>query len=165
MEVGCGVLGLGYHLINQLPKRAYFGVDILPSAIKVAEQKILDNPVLLSKNPQVLISSSSADIKTIAAHNKLNTFIFNSVFTHMSLDLIEDYLVALISLDNDNIKILGDISTPKSKISTNKRNVDYLHTIKDFETVAEKAGWKIYKTIKEQANEVYQPMLLILTKK
>ena len=165
MDVGCGILGLGYHLINQLPKQAYFGVDILPSAIKEAEQKILNNLVLSAKSPQLFVTSSSAEIKSIASCNRVNTFVFNSVVTHMSLDLIENYLVTLHSLDIDNIKILGDINTPISKRSTNKRNVDYYHTITDFKTVAGRSGWNIDKVIEEKANLVFQPVLLVLIKK
>ena len=165
LDIGCGVLGIGAHVIRFLPKQAYIGVDISKPVIRLAKKKIEKDISLKDKNPKILITSSSDDVKSIAEKHNCDTFIFNSVFTHMSSNLISSYLDTLSKINSSKIKILGDISVPKSNKSFQVRGVDHYYTVEDFTKICDKSNLDIQLNIGERSDNIYTTYLFKLTKK
>ena len=84
LEIGCGELGLGFHLIKYLNNNCYFGADISSIVIKKAKTLINLNPNILKKNPKIFLIYKPKNIISIINNYDTKIFLFSSVFTHLN---------------------------------------------------------------------------------
>ena len=134
MEIGCGNLGLGYHLIKYLNKDNYVGVDISKFAIKNSIKLIISNPNISKKNPKVHLVQNINEVNSFVKNYNSKIFIFSSVFTHLSRNKILSYLNMIKKLKGD-ICILADFSISKSGYSYNIKNIDYYYSMYDLKKI------------------------------
>jgi len=91
LEIGCGFLRLGYHLINYLNKGNYYGMDISASAIEEAHTVI--NEQNLSNKEPTIFQNHDLKLRDPEIANQSFDYIFSySVFTHLSPEKIEELL-------------------------------------------------------------------------
>jgi SAM-dependent methyltransferase len=87
LEIGCGVLRVGIHLIRYLDANSYTGIDIRPEVIDISHQRVAKHQ-LGSKNPILLTTNSFG-------HENLENIKFDYVLAFQVLYHLEDFLVEL----------------------------------------------------------------------
>lgn len=167
LEVGCGVLGLGSHFIRALNRDCYIGCDISNDALIDAKNYVTADSDLSLKSPQLFLNERASDIPKNVGDINCDFVVFNSVFTHMSLSLIEEYLIEIKKIGNSPPSILCDISSPLEDVSGVDssiaiRDIDYLHSQKQILDVVQSHGWKVDEIIEDFRNEKYISHLLKL---
>tara|TARA_B100001057_G_C22840205_1_gene946776 strand:+ start:205 stop:918 length:714 start_codon:yes stop_codon:yes gene_type:complete len=135
LEIGCGNLGLGYHLIKYLNKNNYCGVDINKYVIKNSIKLINSNPNIKKKKPKIHLVHNIKKVNSLAENYNSNVFVFSSVFTHMSKNKILEYLRMIKNLKNNKTLILADFSISKFKHSYNVRRINYYYSITDVKKI------------------------------
>lgn len=158
LEVGCGIIGLGEHLILNLNKKSYFGSDISKDVLMFSQNLIDSREDLLLKKPRLILQNNFMEIIDLANNEEINFFIFNSVFTHMSSDLIKDYLKQIKKFVKQDIVVLGDISSPKEDNYKCLRGVDYFYSKDTFKEICLVSGWncKFYADPLNKKNYYYK---------
>ena len=166
MEIGCGSLGLGYHLIKYLDKNNYVGVDICNYAIKDSIKLINSNPNIKKKNPKIHLVHNIKKVTSLAKNYNSNVFIFSSVFTHLSKNKILSYLRMIKNLKNDKICIIADIAITTSKHSYNNRKVDYFYSMTDVKKILSifNHSYKIKSYKRNHIKNIYERYLFITKK-
>lgn len=84
VDIGCGALRGGTHLIRHLEPGRYFGLDINSSLIR-AGQKEVENAGLIHKNPTLLVNSR---FEMFRFNRTFDFAISVSLFTHLYLNQI-----------------------------------------------------------------------------
>ncbi len=94
----------------------------------------------------------------LANNEEINFFIFNSVFTHMSSDLIQNYLKQIKKFVKQDIVVLGDIQSPKEGYYKCWRGVDYFYSKDLFREICLESGWnfKFYEDPLNNNNYFYK---------
>lgn len=86
LEIGCGNLRAGWRLIDYLDADNYTGTDIAPSVLASAKAVVAERH-LESKNPTLLLVDEMS--LTVLADRSFDVIHAHSVFTHLSLDIID----------------------------------------------------------------------------
>lgn len=95
LDIGCGALRGGVHLIRYLDPGNYFGVDMNASLIKAAENIEIVDAGLIDRTPHLIVDDSFTFSKF---GTTFDFAIAVSVFTHMGINSIERCLVNLSSV-------------------------------------------------------------------
>ncbi|HUF73005.1 MAG TPA: class I SAM-dependent methyltransferase [Gammaproteobacteria bacterium] len=91
LEIGCGVLRGGIHLIRYMDAGCYVGIDIRPEAINEAHREIA-NHKLAAKNPVVFVTDNfGIDLFSSPQFDYVLAF---QVFYHLQDNLVGDCLRA-----------------------------------------------------------------------
>ncbi|MEX2129636.1 MAG: class I SAM-dependent methyltransferase [Xanthobacteraceae bacterium] len=88
LDIGCGTLRAGRHLIRYLEAGNYTGMDISPNAIAFAEALVRDEG-LWEKSPRLLLSVGK-DLRFEQFNTPFDYLLANSVFTHLPAACIEE---------------------------------------------------------------------------
>jgi hypothetical protein len=163
LEIGCGELGLGYHLIRFLNNNCYVGVDISPSVIVKAKKLINSNKNIELKNPKIYVIIQPKDIKSIIKDNNIKIFIFSSVFTHLNKKQILAYLKIISKNKGAKIKVLADFSITREKHSYSINNIDYYYTLIDLKKIFSPLFYKVKFVRLPFKTDIYQSYLVEAT--
>lgn len=88
LDLGCGTLRAGRHLIPYLDTGKYTGVDISPEAIGFA-RRLVSEEGLSDKNPE-LILNTDGDMRFDNLPHRFDYIIAQSVFTHLPESFIHE---------------------------------------------------------------------------
>lgn len=87
LEIGCGNLRAGWHLIRYLQPGHYYGVDISAQALLSAQQTLVDRELTGRLPYLVLVRDMTFGFLPDSAFDVVHA---HSVFSHTPLDVIED---------------------------------------------------------------------------
>lgn len=89
LDIGCGTLRGGRHLIKYLNAGNYSGIDISSKAIEYGNQ-LIEMESLSEKRPRLLVNKNR-DLKFVEFNNEVFDFLLaQSVFTHLKPEHIEE---------------------------------------------------------------------------
>lgn len=131
LDFGCGTAGVGFHFANALTTGTYCGVDISPSALKVARTRM----------PR----GSSCAVHLITDETDLSVFgnfeiiVAQSVFTHCPLAVFRKFLENCSGILEDGGVILANFAI--SNASGRIAQTDYVFTEQEVLQVAEAMGF------------------------
>ncbi len=154
IDIGCGCLRVGVHLIAYLESGNYFGTDISEDLLKAGYEVELKNAGLIDKQP-IKNLSCGADFTFKQFGEQFDVAIAQSLFTHLPLNHLKLCLYNLYeSMASDacfyaTFFLASDLnewaaSLPHSPggIVTNPCSDPYHYTIEDLESVASTLGWE-----------------------
>jgi len=107
LEIGCGVLRVGTHLINYLEPNGYAGVDIRSEVIDISHELVAENK-LGSKNPALITSEKFG--AEYFQDKRFNYVIAFQVLYHLSDDIVEDCFLEVAKRLSSNSKFYANVS-------------------------------------------------------
>jgi SAM-dependent methyltransferase len=87
LEIGCGNLRAGWHLIRYLEPGNYYGIDISQQVLFAAQQTVIDRGLMDRRPYLVLVKDMDLAFLPDQAFDVVHA---HSVFSHAPLDVIED---------------------------------------------------------------------------
>lgn len=141
LDIACGSLRAGIHLIPYLNEGNYLGIDKEKTLINLGLTRELDNEWLIKKKPELLISNNFEFNK----FSKTSNFaIAQSLFTHLPPDLINNCFKKLSShFDKDGIFFATYFISDKNFNNPKKAHDHgiFKYTIEQVKEFGEKNGW------------------------
>lgn len=103
LEIGCGVLRVGYWLIHFLDKECYYGIEPAKYRIEIGKKHLLSSEILADKNPQFNFNSV---FDTSVFNTKFDFFLSGSIWTHCSKKSIKIMLDGFTNNTNESAVFL-----------------------------------------------------------
>lgn len=142
LDVGCGSLRLGVHMIPYLDEGRYFAVDKEESLITLGIQKELGEDVWNHKNPIIFVSE---DFPFQRFPQKAKVAWCHSLFTHLTPELIEMCLHQLRgSIDQEGV-FYATFFESDELVRNPRRSHDhknFFYTRSDMEQLGKNCGWR-----------------------
>jgi SAM-dependent methyltransferase len=124
LDIGCGCFRLGVHLIPYLDEGNYYGIDIVESLIEDGKNKELQEEVLKTKKPNLLVNGGFEFYKF---NMSFDYMMAQSVFTHLPLDRVNQCLAeAKKCLHKDSV-FFATIFEAKTRSSSTNCEPYYVH--------------------------------------
>ena len=141
LDIGCGSLRAGTHLIPYLDKEHYMGVEKLELLVERGIDKELGHDIFIAKKPQFVITR---DFDFTSINHPPDYSIAHSVFTHLPSQLIENCLKNLRQIIRDDGKFyatfFNDSSYKNVKGSNDQDN--YYYSVDRMREMGHKQSWK-----------------------
>lgn len=99
LEIGCGVLRVGYWLIHFLNEDGYYGVEPAEKRVEIGKKYLFDATTLETKKPKF---SFNEDFDSDIFNQKFDYFLAGSIWTHCSKQSIELMLDGFVRNSNKN---------------------------------------------------------------
>lgn len=138
LDLGCGSLRLGIHLIPYLNKGNYFGIDMHEWLIKDGIEKELGENLNKEKQPNFLVDE---DFSVDKFKTNFDFMIAQSLFTHLPINKIEKCFSKLANVMNEDSRFFFTffpITKPEEEIKIDEE--PYHQTISFYEELANKNG-------------------------
>ena len=148
LDIGCGTLRGGRHVIRFLDAGHYTGTDLSPRAIAHAEE-LVEREGLSEKRPSLLVSESG-DLKfSEFPGRQFDVILAQSVFTHLAPESIEECFAHVGQVMNDDSVFYFTYARGDRPKRTGPRKFKYPFSF--FEALAEQHGFEL-----EDASEAYR---------
>lgn len=103
LEIGCGVLRVGYWLIHFLNPDCYYGIEPAEKRVEIGKKYLLHSEILASKRPQFDFNEI---FDTSVFHTKFDFFLAGSIWTHCSKESIRVMLNGFANNTTDSAVFL-----------------------------------------------------------
>jgi SAM-dependent methyltransferase len=150
LDVGCGTMRLGKHIIPYLNKNKYTGIDFNEQMVNLGIQKELNSNILKTKQPK-FIFTDCFDTSDCA---KQDFIWINAVFNHLKLTTIKTALQNLLKCSHTFTHLYftyweGASSNFSNDVyDQNKRN--HYHTKQEMLQLCEDTGWEAWQLDEKQ---------------
>lgn len=94
LEIGCGVLRVGYWLIHFLNEDCYYGIEPAEKRVELGKKHLLHPEILVSKRPQFDFNER---FDTSVFQTKFDFFLAGSIWTHCSKESIKVMLDGFVN--------------------------------------------------------------------
>jgi SAM-dependent methyltransferase len=140
LDIGCGTLRGGRHLIKYLEPGNYYGIDISKCAIEHA-RKLVNEENLSSKNPMLIVSESK-NLKFSEFEGSTFDFLLaQSVFTHLPPEHIEECFAHIRNVMHDESVFY--FTYHSGKTFSQKGSKGFRYPVCFFETLAGQFGFEL----------------------
>lgn len=112
LEIGCGVLRVGYWLIYFLKEDGYCGIEPAEERVEIGKKHLFDVSTLENKRPKF---SFNEDFDSDIFDQKFDYFLAGSIWTHCSKQSIEVMLDGFVRNSNENGVFLASYLPARSK--------------------------------------------------
>lgn len=112
LEIGCGVLRVGYWLIHFLNKDSYYGIEPAKNRVELGKEYLLYSEILESKKPHFDYNSV---FDTSVFNTKFDFFLAGSIWTHCSKESIKVMLDGFVNNTNESAVFLTSYLPARSK--------------------------------------------------
>ena len=103
LEIGCGVLRVGYWLIHFLDKRCYYGIEPAQERVRIGKEHLFSTEIIELKEPQFNFNSA---FDTSVFNTKFDFFLAGSIWTHCSKNSIKIMLDGFVYNTNESAVFL-----------------------------------------------------------
>ena len=141
LDIGCGSLRAGVHLIPYLEPGHYLGLDKEPLLLERAISEEFDREMLLAKKPQFVVSSC---FEFDRFDTPADYALAQSVFTHLPPREIELCLRNLRAVSPPHLRFFASWRETKRPLPNPKRSHDHLfwyYTATAMQRFGERTGW------------------------
>lgn len=143
LDIGCGALRLGVHLVRFLDPGNYMGVEKEPELIRLGVEQELGPEVHKQKRPTLIVS---ADFEFDRLPAKPDIAWAHSVFTHLTLDRIALCLTNLrawIEPAGALYATFFQAFGPRANPAVSHDQRQFTYTREQMRAVGERAGWQV----------------------
>lgn len=143
LDVACGSLRAGVHLIPYLDRGHYWGLEKESDLIDAGLKKELDPQIRQLKEPQFLINSEF----DVAPMSRAADFILiHSLFTHLPPEVIQHCLQQLVACSAANTVCYAtffETQQPRENYHLAHDHESFFYTREQMRTACDAAGWNL----------------------
>ncbi|GMV90219.1 MAG: hypothetical protein AMXMBFR81_31490 [Chthonomonas sp.] len=143
LDIGCGALRLGVHVIRFLEPGGYMGVEKEPELIRLGIERELGHDLYEQKRPALIVS---ADFEFDRLPAKPDIAWAHSLFTHLTPDRISlclRNLRAWIEPTGVLFATFFEAFGPRANPTVSHDQRRFAYTRRQMEAAAEQAGWRV----------------------
>lgn len=117
LEIGCGVLRVGYWLVQFLNKDGYYGIEPAEHRVEMGKKYLFSPERLALKTPHF---NFNENFDTAVFNKKFDFFLAGSIWTHCSKTNIEVMLDGFLNNTNENAVFLASYLPARFNINDYK---------------------------------------------
>ena len=150
LDVGCGTMRLGKHIIPYLNKNNYTGLDFNQQMVNEGIKQELTEDIVKTKQPKFVFSNCFDTTDCV----KQDFIWINAVFNHLKLTTIKTALENLLKCSHMDTHLYftywegASTNYDNDQYDSNKR--DHTHTKQEMLQLCEDTGWEAWQLEEKQ---------------